>query len=74
MNGQNYDNKGTCKNRADFTVLKGDQICLLKPCFFYDGKPYQVERSEFICNVNHLTGFYLIGTFVMKELPKSYVH
>ena len=29
---------------------------------------YQIETSSLICRVNQWTGFYMIGTFVMKEL------
>ena len=35
---------------------------------FNDGNPYHVETSPVICRSNEGTGFYMIGTSVMKEL------
>ena len=35
---------------------------------FYDGDPYHTETSPMNCSANQWTGFYLIGTSVMKEL------
>ena len=33
---------------------------------FHDGGPYHIEISTLICRVNQWTGFYMIGTSVMK--------
>ena len=35
---------------------------------FHDGRPYHIETSLLTCRANQWTGFYMIGTFVMKEL------
>ena len=35
---------------------------------FHDGGSYHIETSPFICSANQWTGFYMIGTSVMKEL------
>ena len=32
------------------------------------GSPYHIETSPLICSANQWTGFYMIGTSVMKEL------
>ena len=34
---------------------------------FHDGGPYHIETSPLIRNANQWTGFYMIGTSVMKE-------
>ena len=36
--------------------------------FFHDGGPYHIETNPLICSANQWTGFYMIGTSVMKEL------
>ena len=36
--------------------------------FFHDGGPYHIETSTLICKTNQWTGFYMIGTSVVKEL------
>ena len=41
---------------------------LTTPLNIYDGSPYNIETSPLICSANHWTGFYMIGTFVIKEL------
>ena len=33
--------------------------------------PIIIETSSLICRANQCTGFYMIGTFVMKELSAS---
>ena len=35
---------------------------------FYDGGLYHIENSPLICSANQKTGFYVIGTSVMKKL------
>ena len=40
----------------------------LIPQLFNDGGPYNMEASPLICFANQWTGFYIIGTFVMKDL------
>ena len=35
---------------------------------FHDGGSYQIETSILICSANQWTGFYMLGTSVMKEL------
>ena len=37
---------------------------------FHDGSPYYIETSPLICRANQWTDFYMIGTFVMKELMR----
>ena len=34
---------------------------------FHDGGPYHIETSSLIRNANQWTGFYMIGTSIMKE-------
>ena len=36
--------------------------------FFHDGGPYHIETSTLICKTNQWTGFYMIGTSIVKEL------
>ena len=36
--------------------------------FFHDRGPYHIEASPLVCSANQWTGFYKIGTAVMKEL------
>ena len=38
---------------------------------FHDGGPYRIETSTLICRANQWTGFYLIGSSVMKESTLS---
>ena len=35
---------------------------------FLDGGPYHIKTSPLICRVNQWTGYYMIETYVMKEL------
>ena len=35
---------------------------------FHEGCPYHIETSPLICSANQWTGFYMIETYVMKEL------
>ena len=39
--------------------------------FVSDGGPYHVETSPLICSANQWTGFYMIGTFFIKELNET---
>ena len=39
---------------------------------FHDGVPYHMETSPLNCSVNQWTGFYMIGTPIMKESVHSY--
>ena len=41
--------------------------------FFHDGSPYRTETSPLICSGNQRTGFYMIGTSLMKELKASLI-
>ena len=45
-----------------------------KATCFHDGSPYYVETSTLICRANQWTGFYIIGTSVIKEWKKSLFH
>ena len=50
---------------------KGQSLKVLKItllAFFHDGGPYHTETSPLIRRANQWTGFYMIGTSVMKEL------
>ena len=38
---------------------------------FHDGGPYHVETSPLIRSANLWTGFFMIGTSVIKELSKD---
>ena len=37
---------------------------------FLDEGPYHIETGPLICNPNQWTGFYMVGTSVVKELLK----
>ena len=37
-------------------------------------RPHHTETKQLICSANQWTGFYMIGTSVMKELNYSAVH
>ena len=39
---------------------------------FHDGGPYHIETSPLICSANQLTGLYVVGTSVMKELINTF--
>ena len=39
----------------------------------YNGGPYPTETSQVICRANQWTGFYMIGTSVMKELNNQVI-
>ena len=38
---------------------------------FHEGGPYHIETSPLICRANQWTGFYIIGTSVLKQLIAS---
>ena len=38
----------------------------------YDGNSHHIETSPLICRTNQWTGFYMMGTFVMKELKLKF--
>ena len=38
-----------------------------------DGGPYHIETSPLIFSANHWTGFYMMGTSVMKELIYNHI-
>ena len=38
---------------------------------FIDQCPHDIETSQLICRANHLTGFCMIGTLVVKELTSG---
>ena len=42
-------------------------IVLVNIWLFHDGGPYHIETSPLICSPNQWTGFYMIGTSVMKK-------
>ena len=39
---------------------------------FYDGGPYHIETSPLISRANQWTGFYMIGSSIMKKLRYIY--
>ena len=41
---------------------------------FLGERPYHTEISPLICRANKWTGFYMIGTSVMKEFRNNYLH
>ena len=41
---------------------------------FHDGDSNDIEASPLICSANQCTGFYMIGTFFMKELNETVEH
>ena len=47
--------------------------CLAIPAkLFHNGCPYHIETSPLIYRANQWTGFYMIGTSVMKELIQTH--
>ena len=38
---------------------------------FFNGGSYHIETNPLICSENQWTGFYIIGTSVMKELKDN---
>ena len=49
------------------------RIKLTVPFFFelfHEGGPYHIEKTPLIYRANQWTGFYMIGTSVIKELKK----
>ena len=52
---------------CEFTkFFKG--VCLQNIYLIHDRGPYHKETSPLICRANQWTGFYMIGTSVMKVL------
>ena len=51
-------------------ILSFERVWAKKP--FHVGSPYHIETSPLICSANQLTGFYMIGNSVMKELTWFY--
>ena len=41
---------------------------------FRGGGPYHIETSPLICSANQWSGFYMIGTSVMKELRITLIY
>ena len=54
---------------ASFSISMYASFCLSSSIkLFHDRGPYHIETSSLICSVNQSTGFYMIGTSVIKEL------
>ena len=53
---------------GQYEIFSGSNFTLPGLQLFHDESPYHVETSPFICFANQWTGFYTIGTTVMKEL------
>ena len=34
--------------------------------------PHHIETSQLICNANHLTGFYILGTLIVNGLKTAF--
>ena len=56
--------------RQNENIKTANTFCIvtLIITFFTMEVPIIIETSPLICRVNHWTGFYIIGTSVMKEL------
>ena len=52
-------------------LLKG--LLKHKNKLLHDGSPYHTETSPVICFANQWTGFYVIGTTVMKALKTKII-
>ena len=50
------------------SCIKKEQNSSVIGLLFHDGGPYHIETNPSICYVNQGTGFYMIGTSIMKEL------
>ena len=46
---------------------------LKNPLLFHDGGPFHIETSPLIFSPNEWTGFYMIGTDIMKELMENFI-
>ena len=51
-----------------FLRVSGLRVVFTMVQFFHDGGLRHRETSPLICSANQLTGFYMAGTFIMKEL------
>ena len=49
-------------------LLHADELKKYLLFNFLNGGPYYIETSLLICSANQWTGFYMIGTSVIKEL------
>ena len=58
--------------QTTFHIILSDYLSFWKlvHCWFnsYDGGPYHIKTSPLICSASQWTGFYMIGSSVMKEL------
>ena len=45
-----------------------DLLSNTKRELFHGRGPYHIETNPLICSANQRTGFYMIGSFVIKEL------
>ena len=59
------------KHKSIFFVLEHHGLSLFFSCFDDIGS-HHIETSPLICRANQRTGFYLIGTSVMKELLRTF--
>ena len=55
-------------NGGDDEVDDDKLYCGMVDWLFYDEGRYHIGTSPLICRVNQWTGFFMIGTSVMKEL------
>ena len=61
--------EGVNKGVAEKGEEKGSVIRVVSNFrLFHDEGSYHIETSPLICRANQSTGFYMIGTSVMKEL------
>ena len=49
------------------TKILGQKKYTERKIYIYDGGPYHIETNPLICRTNQWTGFYMIGTSVLKE-------
>ena len=68
MNGKNkkLPSIGVLENRSSEYMKISYRVNSL-----HDGGPYHVETSPMICRANQWTGFYVIGTSVVKGLMSN---
>ena len=53
---------------TDMFCLATDYVMKFCLYLFHDGGPYHIETSSLTCTANQWTGFYMIGTSVMKVM------
>ena len=60
-----------CKVQSNLSIYQDENNTLLLENIFYplnDQCSHHIETSQLICRANQLTGFYIMGTLVVKGI------